>query len=91
MLATEKKPLNIQQSSMQSRDGLVSVKLINVTGSKMRSSGKMHTVSDDDEVPEGYQPVPLFSKSFGDDLAQALEQVDKVEEKSGENMISQVN
>lgn len=88
MLATEKKPASVQFSLGKSADVSHPMKLINATGSKMRITGKVRIPSDDEGDPEGYEPVPLFSKSFGDALAQALEQVEKVEEKTGKNVYS---
>lgn len=86
MLATEKKPMSGQHSFVRPTDISVPLKLINATGSKMTTTGKIRIPSDDECNPEGYEPVPLFSKSFGDALAHALEQVEKVEEKTGMNL-----
>lgn len=84
MLATEKKSASIQQPLVMHTEGMVPLKLINVTGSKMRQTRKVRTPSDNEEEPEGYEPVPSFRKAFGEALAQKLEQVDKADKKIGE-------
>lgn len=83
MLATEKKSVGIQQPILTHTEGMMPLRLINVTGSKLSVTQKVRAPSDEEE-PEGYESVPSFRKAFGDALAQKLDQVDKVEEKRGE-------
>lgn len=83
MLATEKKQSYIPPVS-KTLEVSTPLKLINVTGSKMRASEKMlRKPSDDEEDLEGYEQVPSFNKTFGDAIAQALQQAEQVVEKTG--------
>ncbi|CAH1154025.1 unnamed protein product [Phaedon cochleariae] len=61
------------------------LKLISVTGAKMKAgAGALYRpASDSDPEPEGYEPVPSFNASFGDAIAQALQQAEKTEEEEG--------
>ncbi|CAG9831157.1 unnamed protein product [Diabrotica balteata] len=82
MLATEKKAspswpgLKMTSSASKSPD------LINVTGSKMKMLSTVRVPSDNEQDPDGYEPVPSFNRSFGDAVAKALEQAEKSEEES---------
>ncbi|KAJ8955508.1 hypothetical protein NQ317_006104 [Molorchus minor] len=78
MLATEKKqPLwpNLKPTSSVSGPQ----KLINVTGPKMNAATSIRTRrgSDIEMDPEEYEPVPDFTRSFGDAIAQAMQQVEE--------------
>lgn len=79
MLATEKKQAPVWPDLKPTSSPSVPLKLINVTGSKMKSSVNIRAPSDSEVEPEGYEHVPAFNTSFGDALAQALEQAEKVE------------
>lgn len=83
MLTSEKRSSKSHQPTLRPTETSTPLKLINATGSNMQSTRKLRKFSDDEDEPEGYDPVPLFSKTFGDAIAEALEQAEKIEEKTG--------
>ncbi|XP_018561476.1 RING finger protein 10 [Anoplophora glabripennis] len=81
MLATQKKQPPIWPILKPSSSALEPVKLINVTGSKMKVGNNAQTKNDSDVELEGYEPVPAYNRSFSDAITQALQMVEeKVED-----------
>lgn len=81
MLATQKKQPSVWPTLKPTNQcSSLAVKLINVTGSKIKTSTTVRPPSDDERDAEGYEHVPSFNQSLGDAIAQALEQAEKEEE-----------
>ncbi|CAH1100482.1 unnamed protein product [Psylliodes chrysocephalus] len=78
MLTSEKKatPAWPSLKSASASSSSEPVKLINVTGSKMKSR-MIRPPSDSEPETEDYEPVPSFNRSFGDVFANAFKQAKK--------------
>ncbi|KAG5871999.1 hypothetical protein JTB14_030841 [Gonioctena quinquepunctata] len=80
MLATEKKQNTTWPNMKAASTSAESRKLINVTGSKFKIATNVGVPIDSEGELEGYEPVPSFNRSFGDAIAQALQQAEKTED-----------
>ncbi|KAJ8967111.1 hypothetical protein NQ314_003084 [Rhamnusium bicolor] len=83
MLAMEKKEAPVWPGLKPTSSPSLPVKLINVTGSKMKVASTVREHNDSDVEVEDYEPVPDFSKSFGDAIAQALQQAEEKADEEG--------
>lgn len=83
MLATQKKQPPSWPVLKPSPSTSEPVKLINVTGSKMKMASNVQAHNDSDVEPEGYEPVPAYNRSFSDAITQALQMVEERTEDDG--------
>lgn len=83
MLATQKKQTPRWPVLKSSSSASEPVKLINVTGSKMKVASNVQAHKDRDVEPEDYEPVPAYNRSFSDAITQALQMVEERTEDDG--------